>query len=300
MKKKTMASKNRLHKSNSVVNWTIFVLLSLYAIVCVFPFYFIFIYSISIPNEAAKGIFLLPRGFTLENYRQLFIQNNILLSAFISVSRTVLGTVTTVTFTSFFAYLLAQEKLKFRKSIYRLVVMTMYINAGLIPWYMTMKLLGLKNNFMLYILPYAIVAFYLVLIKTYIEQLPKSLQESAMIDGAGPFRIFISIVMPISIPVLATVAIFTAVDQWNTWIDNFYLVDNPKLQTLQLLLLTFMTDQASQMTTQTARLSMKNITVTPTSIRMTITMIATLPVLVVYPVFQKYFVKGILIGAIKG
>lgn len=298
--KKKAALKHRLDKSNPVAYWTIFVLLSLYALLCVYPFYYILIYSISIPNEAMKGIFLFPRGFTMENYMQLFTQNNILRSAFVSVSRTIVGTFTTVFCTSFFAYLLTQDKLKFRKSIYRLVVMTMYINAGLIPWYMTMKILGLKNSFLLYVLPSAIVAFYLVLIKTYIEQLPGSLQESAMIDGAGPFRIFIRIIMPICIPVLATVAIFTAVDQWNAWIDNFYLVDIPELQTLQLLLLTFMTGQASQLTSMTARLNMKTITVTPTSIRMTITMIVTLPILVVYPVFQRYFVKGILIGAIKG
>lgn len=298
--KKRLFFKTGLNGRNPLVYWPLVLLLTVYALICVYPFYYIFIYSISIPNEAMKGIYLLPRGLTMENYRQLFIQNNILLAALVSVSRTVVGTAVTLFCTSFFAFLLTQDKLRYRRAMYRLVVMTMYLSAGLIPWYMTMKLLGLKNSFLLYVLPYAIVAFYLVLIKTYIEQLPHALQESAMIDGAGPFTIFRRIIMPVCTPVLATVAIFTAVDQWNTWVDNFYLVDAPHLLTLQLMLLTFMTDQASQLTSLTARMSHARVSITPTSVRMTITMIVTLPILVVYPVFQKHFVKGILIGAIKG
>ena len=158
--------------SYRITNKLILFLLTIFAIMCLYPFYYIFIYSISIPNEAASGVYLLPRGFTLENYKQLFIQDDILHAAFITIARTVIGASLTVFFTSVFAFILTQQKLRFRKAIYRLVIMTMYINAGLIPWYTTMKLLGLKNNFLLYVLPSAIGAFYLILVKTYIEQLP--------------------------------------------------------------------------------------------------------------------------------
>lgn len=275
------------------------VLLTAFGLICLYPFYYILIYSVSVSSETYRGVYFWPVGFTFQNYIQIFEQNNIASATFVSGSRTVVGMTITVFFTSFFAFLLAQPKLRIRKSVYRLVIFTMYVNAGLIPWYMTMKALGLKDNFLLYVLPSAIGAFYLVLIKTYIEQLPSSIQESATIDGAGPFRIFTRIILPLCLPVLATVAIFAAVDQWNSWTDNFYLCDRKNLQTLQLLLLSYMTDQAAQMTTL-AMLTKKGVKVTPFSIRMTITMIATLPILLIYPIFQRYFIKGIMIGAIKG
>jgi putative aldouronate transport system permease protein len=271
-----------------------------FAFICLYPLYYILIYSISLPKEAAKGLSLLPRGFTLENYRQLFLQGNLLSALMVSLARTTIGPVLTVFCTALFAYLLTQPKLRFKKAIYRMVVVTMYLNAGLIPWYLTMTRLGLRNNFLIYVLPSAVGAFGLILVKTYMEQTPPSLQESATIDGAGPFLVFYKIMLPICRPVLATVAIFAAVDQWNTWMDNFYLVTDRNLQTLQLLLLTFLTDRASQTTSTASRMNMSKVTVTPTSIRMTMTMIVTLPVLFVYPVFQRHFMKGILIGAVKG
>ena len=279
-----------------IINITI---LTLFAFTCLYPFYYIFIYSVSISQEAYKGIYFMPIGFTLENYSAILKQSNVAMAAFISAARAVVGMSVTVFCTSLFAYILAQPKVKFKKAMYRMVLFSMYVNAGLIPWYMTMKFLGLKNTFLLYVIPSAVGVFYLILVKTYIEQLPASVHESAMIDGAGPFRIFIRIIFPLCMPVLATVAIFSAVDQWNAWTDNFYLCDNKNLQTLQLLLLTYMTDQASRMTTLAIQTQNKHV-VTPFSIRMTITMIVSLPILLVYPIFQKYFVKGIMIGAVKG
>lgn len=275
------------------------IILTLFGLVCLYPFYYILIYSVSLPQEAYKGIYFLPQGFTVQNYKQIFEQSNVVLAAFVSASRAVVGTALTIFCTSYFAFLLIHPKLKFRKVIYRLLVFTMYVSSGLIPWYTNMLRLGLKNSFALYILPSAIGGFYLILIKTYMEQLPPSLQESAMMDGAGPIKIFIRIILPLCTPVLATVAIFSAVDQWNSWTDNFYLVDVKNLQTLQLLLLTYMRDQVSQLTALTM-LTKKGITATPMSIRMTITMVVSLPILLVYPIFQKYFVKGIMLGAVKG
>jgi putative aldouronate transport system permease protein len=274
--------------------------LFLLVLVCMYPFYYIFIYSISIPAEAAKSaIYFLPKGFTLQNYSEIFKLNHLAFSAFISLSRTIVGTIVTVFCSSMFAYALSKPNLQFRKFIYRITISTMYINAGIIPWYITMKSLGLKDNFLLYVLPSAIVAFYLVLIKTYIEQIPDSMEESAMIDGANVITIFFRIILPLCIPVLAVVAIFAAVGQWNAWTDNFFL--GQKLPTLQLVLLTFLTDQSSN--TFAMKSNMSNVTVqqvTPTSIRMTVTMIVTLPIIFVYPFFQKYFISGIMVGAVKG
>lgn len=203
-------------------------------IACIYPFYYVIIYSISDPNLASKAV-LLPKGFSLQTYKTIFSLNNIVGAFGISVLRTVLGTTLTVVCTSFLAYLMTKNEMFLRKIIYRFFVITMYINAGLIPWYLTLRAYGLKDNFLVYILPAMISAYYMILIKTYIESLPTSLEESAMIDGAGYFRVFCSIIFPLCKPIVSTIAIYAAVAQWNTWTDNYFLVNDEHLQTLDTL-----------------------------------------------------------------
>lgn len=278
-------------------------ILSLFSLICVYPFYYIFIYSISTPVEAyGKGIVLLPAGFTLETYALLLSQNDILSALLVSVSRAAAGTIITVFCCAMFSYILTKKQYGSIKALYRLVVITLYLNPGLIPWYLTMKFFGLNNQFLLYVLPSAIVAFFIILVKTYMESIPIELEESATIDGAGYMRIFLRLIFPLSLPILATIAIFSAVYQWNRWDDNFFLVSNPNLQTLQLLLMNYLTESERLAHATTTELElMKNVVkMTPSSIRMTITIIVTMPILFVYPFFQKYFVKGIMVGAIKG
>ncbi|OWR30879.1 ABC transporter permease [Saccharibacillus sp. O23] len=283
----------------TVFNYTF---LSLLVIVTIYPFYYIFIYSISDSIEAQKGVYLWPAGFSLEAYKTTVQLPGIADAAIVTLGRTILGTIITVLSCSFFAYLITKNELPFRRFIYRFVLITMYFNAGFIPWYLTMKTYGLQNNFLLYILPTAISGFNIILIKTFIEQLPPSLEESAKIDGAGYFRVFTSIIFPLSMPIVATIAIFSAVGQWNTWFDNFFLVENPKLQTLQLVLYNFLNQSSSLSNMSTEQLTRGDMvrTLTPQSIRMTITMLVTLPIVLVYPLLQRYFVKGIMIGAVKG
>jgi putative aldouronate transport system permease protein len=279
----------------------VFVLI-LFAIVCIYPFYYIFIYSISLPSEAAKGgIYLWPKGFSIQTYIMMFKLNNILQSVWISVARTVSGTIISVFATALFGYLLQHQKLPLRKLIYRFSIITMFLQVGLIPWYVLMKSLGLKNSFLLYIIPGAISMFNVVLVKTFVEQIPPALEESAMMDGAGPFTVFRKIIFPLSLPILATIAIFCAVGQWNTWMDNLYLAPSPKLQTLQLLLLTYLTDQsANMMSIKSNSTSITVSEITPSSVRMAMTMIVTFPIVLVYPFFQRYFTSGIMLGAVKG
>lgn len=288
-----------LYKSFNVCNYFIMILL---IIITLYPFYYVFIYSISIPSEAAKGILILPKGLTIKNYIGVFQLNNIASAFIISTLRTVLGTALTIFCCSFFAYLVTQERLFMRKIFYRLTVITLYVNAGIIPWYITMKSYGLKNNFLLYLLPAAMSGYFVILIKTYIEQLPKALEESAKIDGAGYFRIFISIVFPLSKPIIATITVFAAVNQWNGWIDNYFLVSNPKLQTIQLILYKYL-QESSQMANMTNDQITKNAStfkLSSESLKVTITMITTIPVILIYPFLQRYFVKGIMLGAVKG
>jgi ABC-type sugar transport system, permease component len=271
-------------------------------LICIYPFYYIIIYSFSNPSKNTQDIFLLPVGFSLETYKGIFELNDIYGAFTVSLSRTVLGTIITLICSSFFAYLITKREMYFRQIIYRFLVITMYLNAGLIPWYLTMKLYGLKDNYLLYIIPGAIGAFYIILIKTYIESLPISLEESAMIDGAGYLTIFYKIIVPLSKPILATIAVYAAVGNWNSWNENFFLVNNQKLQTLQLILYSYLNRAQQYQTNMTTRMLSRDAQnlITPQTVRMCITVIATVPIILVYPFLQKYFVKGIMMGAVKG
>ncbi|MDR1643589.1 MAG: carbohydrate ABC transporter permease [Clostridiales bacterium] len=287
-----------------IVNGAILFLLM---VICIYPFYYIFIYSISDANAAAAGlgVALMPVKMTLRNYQEVFKMEGMGKAAMVSALRTVIGTVGTVACSGFFAYLVTKP-LYFKKTIYRLTIATMYFSSGLVPWYLTMRMYHLYNNFFVYFVPGLISAYYIILIKTFIEQLPASLEESAMLDGAGSVTIFTKIIFPLSMPIIATIAIFSAVGQWNTWFDNYILVQNKELTTLQLKLYTLLknssqlAEQANQTGANGGVMSHTEDLITPMAIRMTVTMVVTLPILFVYPFMQRYFVKGIMMGAIKG
>lgn len=279
-----------------------FFLMILMMFLCLYPFYYVFIYSISDPSAAQKGLTFLPREVTLSNYAQVFRLEGISGALIVSVLRTVVGTSLTILCCSFFAYLVTKGNMIGRKIVYRMVVVTMYFNSGLIPWYLTMKAYQLNNTFWVYVIPTAVSAYYVVLLKTFMEQLPSSLEESARLDGAGYLRCFASIVFPLSKPIVATITVFAAVAQWNSWFDNYILVSERSLKTLQLILYDFL-NQASaiaSMSNSERTQGVAAIQITPEAVRMTITMVVTLPILFVYPFMQKHFVKGIMLGAVKG
>ena len=278
-----------------------FFLLIVFAFLCVYPLYFIFINSISGADAVVRGVYLLPEDFSLEFYKSLLQMPNIPNSIVVSVARTVLGTALTVICSSFLGYMVTQSELPMRKWVYRFVVATMYFNAGLIPWYILMVNLGLKNNFLLYILPSAVGAYYVVLSKTYIESIPASVEESAKIDGAGVLTIYARLILPMCMPIIACLIVFCAVNQWNAWSDNFYLVSDPKLSTLQYQLYMTLANETSTVTNTTSpsRLLRSKAT-TELGLRYALSMLTVLPIILVYPFMQKYFVKGIMLGAVKG
>jgi len=282
-----------------------FIGLFIMIIICLimfYPFYYMFIYSISDPLESAKGVFILPRGLTAVNYIVLLMNPSIPRGFLVSLSRTVIGASITVFCSSAFAFLLTKDDLPFRRFFYRLLIVTMYLSSGLIPWFLTMVAYGLKNNFLLYVVPGAIGAFNVVLIRTYIiESIPASLEESALIDGAGLITVFLRIILPLSMPILAAISVFAAIGQWNAWTDNLFLVSEPKLKTLQLILYETLSKTTPVRTTDTRELieTLGN-QPTSTSIKMTISIITMIPIFMVYPFLQKYFLKGLMIGAIKG
>ena len=182
----------------------------------------------------------------------------------------------------------------------------MYFNAGIIPWYLVMKTMHLTNNFWGYILPAIVSPFNLILTKTFVESVPKELQEAAEMDGAGILTVFFRVIIPVIKPIMATVAIFSAVGQWNAFQDTLLLMTDTKLYPLQFVLYQYLNQASSlaslaQSNTSTSSLAAAAATTqTTTSVRMTITVIVVLPIMLVYPIFQKYFVKGIMIGAVKG
>ncbi|MCR5177615.1 MAG: carbohydrate ABC transporter permease [Lachnospiraceae bacterium] len=288
----------------SVITYIVY---TFFAFVCVYPFYYIFINTISSNDLSARGkVTFWPKEIHFTNYVNV---SNIpsLMSAFqISLARTVVGTILTVGASAFLGYMFSRETMWMRKFWYRLVVATMYFNAGIIPFFITMKNIGLYNTFWVYILPTVVAPFYIVLCKTFVEAVPKELTDAAELDGAGTMRTFVSVIIPVIKPILATVAIFSAVAQWNSFQDTLLLVSDPKLFTLQFTLYQYI-NQASSLkalvnsTGNAASLAASLAhAATATSIRMTVTIVVVAPILLVYPIFQRYFVKGIMIGAVKG
>ncbi len=287
----------------SVVCYIIFAIASL---LCIYPFYYIFINTISANDLSAKGAVLFyPIGIHFKNFSSAVQIDGLFQSAKISVLRTIVGTIGTVSASAFLGFMFTQEKMWCRKLWYRLVIATMYFNAGIIPWFLTMKNMGLTNNFWGYILPAVISPFHIVLTKTFVESIPKELQEAAEIDGAGIMTIFFKIMIPVIKPIMATVAIFAAVNQWNAFQDTLLLVTDTKLYPLQFVLYQYL-NQASSLSALVNNSSSSSLaaaaatTQNATSIRMTITVIVVVPIMMVYPFFQKYFVKGIMVGAVKG
>jgi ABC-type glycerol-3-phosphate transport system permease component len=273
--------------------------------VCTYPFYYVFINTISNNKISERGqVLFYPMQVHLQNYIDAFRMPGLAEAAFISVARTVIGTVLTVLFAAFLGFMCTREHLWKRRFWYRFIVITMYFNAGIIPWYITMRNLRLTNNFWGYILPTMVAPFFIILTKTYIESTPKSLQESAEIEGAGIPAVFFRIILPISKPILATIAIFSAVNQWNAFQDTLLLMTDNKLYTLQFVLYQYL-NQASSLASIVNSSSGISESVlanmqTVTSVRMTVTIIVVFPVLLIYPAFQRFFVKGIMIGAVKG
>ncbi len=287
----------------NIVNYTVFILITL---ACIFPFYYLLINTIS-DNELVRlgKIQLLPQGIHLENYVQVLKIPGILDALFVSVARTVLGTLWTVGGCAFLGYLVTKKEMWLRKLWYRLIIITMYFSAGLIPWYMNLRMLGFLDNFWVYVIPGLVSPYNVILVKTFIEALPPSLEESATLDGAGYTRVFFSIIMPLITPILATLCIFSAVGQWNSFTDTMMLMPSGKFYTLQFLLYKYQNEASSlaalvRNTQDASALANVATKQTALSVRMTVAMVVTIPILLVYPFFQRYFVKGIMIGAVKG
>lgn len=272
-------------------------------VITLYPFLNILAISLNNAIDTARGgIHIFPREFTFANYTEVFGSNDRLLQAFfMSILRTIVGTITGIIASTMLAYTLSRRDFIFNRQVGFILVITMFVSGGLIPEYMLIRELGLINNFMVYILPLLISAFNVIIIRSFMDNIPMALTESAKIDGANDFTIFWRIVIPLSLPVIATIALFLAVGQWNMWFDTYlYARSSDNLTTLQFELMKILDNaniSGGDVTSQNAEVLAGQ--TNPQSIKMAITIIATVPILMVYPFLQKYFVTGLTLGAVK-
>ncbi len=302
-------AKRNTQVGNFIFDAIIAITLLFVVVVTVYPFWNTIAVSFNDSLDSLKGgIKFWPRKFTWQNYKVLFVTDYIFKAGIISITRTILQTAFNVFCTSMLAYALSRKEFMLKRPLTMIIVISMYINAGIIPSYMLIKKLGLLNNYLVYIIPNLIDVFNFILVRTYINGLPDSFVESARIDGANEFKIFMEIIMPLIIPSIAMTCLFVAVGAWNSWFDT-YLYTSPKknLHSLQYVLMSFLQASQNQSNSASNANSMalaaagsgSSAMVTPVAIRASITMVATVPILVVYPFVQKYFVTGMTIGGVK-
>lgn len=245
------------------------------------------------------GIYLWPRKWTLKNYITVLEKQNLITGAYITVARTIVGTLFALAANAILAFIVSRKDFLFKQGLSLFWVITMYVNGGMIPTFLLYKSLGLTNSFWVYVIPGMFSAFNMLVIRTYMVGIPDSLEESAKLDGAGYTTIFFKIISPLCKPVYATVALFVAVGQWNSWFDAMlYNRMSSNLTTLQYELMKLLSSVSNQGTSAEA---MKNAagTVTPTSVRAAATILTMLPIICLYPFLQRYFVTGLTIGGVK-
>jgi len=285
-------------------------LLVLFAAVVFYPFYYMLIYSLNVGEKATSNLYLWPNDFTWENYAVLLRSPFILNAYTITVLRTVVGTAVSVFFTGLWAYGMADSRLIHRNLYKTIATVPMFFGGGLIPYYMLIRELRLIDTFAVYIVTGIYVIWHMILMRTFFQHLHPALEESAKIDGASDFGVYFRIIFPVSMLIIATITLFTAVNHWNAWFDAFNLVNDPALHPIQLFLKTVIQQNIGiknlvdslmdkSLDAETLR-QIEQIRVTNESLKAAATVITIGPIIFVYPFLQKYFVKGFMVGSIKG
>ncbi|MDQ0230751.1 carbohydrate ABC transporter permease [Metabacillus malikii] len=283
------------------LNYTLLIVIM---VVTLYPFLNVLAISLNDSTDTVRGgIHIWPREFTFNNYLEIAKYDNLVTGFTNSVLRTVIGTALGVFAQAMVAFTLSRADFQGRKFVSTFIVLTMYFSGGLIPGYMLIRDLGLMNSFWVYVLPGLISAFNIIIIRSFMDGIPYSLQESAKMDGANDFTIFYRVILPLCKPVLATIALFVAVGQWNSWFDTYlYNSMNEGLTTLQYELMKILDNttvggnvDASQMKPNEAQRNH----VSPDSIKMAITMVTVIPIMMVYPFVQRFFIQGMTLGAVK-
>lgn len=300
-----VTTKRRKSRKKTSVADKVFVTLNtlfmiMFVIITLYPVLNTLAISLNDGTDALRGgIYLLPRKFTWKNYITVLQKDNLIMGAYITVARTVIGTALALFANAILAFIVSRKRFMFKKQLSLFWVITMYVNGGMIPTFLLFKTLHLTNSFWVYVIPGMFSAFNMLVIRTYMNGISDSLEESAQLDGAGYTTIFLKIISPLCKPVYATVALFVAVGQWNSWFDAMlYNRMSANLTTLQYELMKLLSSVTNQGNSVEA---MKNATgsVTPTSVRAAATILTMLPIICLYPFLQRYFVTGLTIGGVK-
>lgn len=281
-------------------NLFIYGFLGFVLIVTFLPMWNVFVMSLNDATDSMRGGFLLwPRKFSLESYKAVLSNPEVLSAAKVTVLRTLVGIPYSVAIITMTAYVLSKKRLIAKRVLNFFFVFTMYFSGSLIPTYMVMKGLGLIDNFLVFILPTGLNVFWMILVRTFMEGLPDELEEAAQLEGANDIQIFLKIVVPICVPVLATIVLFVAIAQWNSWYDSYIYTYKPELKTLPAVLVKILNQFQTQDMAAAAKAAGGKSAVTAESLRMATTMVATLPIVIMYPLMQRFFLKGMLLGAVK-
>jgi putative aldouronate transport system permease protein len=289
--------------SDRIFDIVVYVSMAIVTICTLYPFLNVLAISLNDSTDGVRGgITVYPRVFTLENYKLIFSFSGLLTGLKISVLRTVIGTVLGLISASMLAFTLSRVEFQARRFVSTFLALTMYVSGGLIPGYILIKDLHLMNTFAVYVLPGLVSAFNVFVIRSFIDGIPYALQESAKLDGANDFTIYWRVILPLMKPALATIALFLAVGQWNSWFDTYlYNGSSAQLTTLQFELMKVLQSTQTGNNGDTHGLDMNQVMnrISPESVKMAITIVVTVPILLVYPFLQKYFVKGMTLGAVK-
>jgi len=269
-------------------------------LVTVYPFWYSIILSFNQGTDALRGgLYLWPRKWTLDNYNAVFGINYVYTAFLVTVARTLLGTVAAVLFTGLFAYACAHGRLMFRRLYITAMIVVMYFSGGLVPYYMLMRVLKLMNTFWVYIIPNLFSAFNAILMINFFREIPDSLEEAARIDGANDLSIFFKIIVPVSLPLLATMSLYSGVWHWNAWTDAAFFVTDKNLKTLGFVLITLINQTEAAAQTVFGRINQSEVTYTSLTLRPAAMVVCVAPIVIVYPFLQKHFIKGIMLGSIK-
>ncbi|MEK3732606.1 MULTISPECIES: carbohydrate ABC transporter permease [Paenibacillus] len=273
------------------------VLLVLFTIIIVVPLWNVVVSSFSSGRSLAEGGFIFwPKEFSLENYQAVFRDDSIWQAFFISVAKTVIGVATHVFFCAMVGYGLSKKYVRGRKLYVVMGVITMFFSGGMIPTYLLIKSLGLLNSFWVYIIP-ALLSFYdVIILMNFFRNVPDSLEESAKIDGGGDWRIFLSIFIPLSMPAMATIALFNGVGQWNDFMTTKLYITDQSLYPLQMMLYEIIVQSQTQTMQNMGSVAIQT---TTKGVQLATIVVTTLPIVIIYPLLQRYFISGIMLGAVK-
>ena len=283
------------------VDYLIYAFLLLIILATLFPFYHIAIVSISSGRAVLQGkVSVVPIGFDLSSYRAIFSNSRILVAYKNTIVYTTVGTAVNLAMTMMCAYPLSKRHLKGRRFFTILIVVTMYFSGGMIPLYLLVKTLSMMDTIWAIVLPGAITTYYMIVMRTFFANIPEEIHDSAQMDGASEFRVFVSIVIPLSMAIIATMSLFYAVQHWNGYLPALLYLNKRSMYPLQIILrnLVIEGDLLGISSVQLAPDS--DTTTTDTSLKYAAIMVATVPILCVYPVIQKHFMKGVMIGSLKG